>query len=75
MSIEAIKYYSQAAFYYASNGNFTAYMSKDWGTQRPPKSDPKNAVKCAAQKGKCECPINSLVYYGLKSSDGRLDTT
>jgi hypothetical protein len=37
--------------------------------------DPKNAVKCAAQKGKCECHVDSLVYYGLKAEDGRLDTS
>ena len=75
MSTEAIEFYSQAAKYWAQQGNFSAYMSEDWGSKRPPKSDPKNAVKCAAQKGKCQCHIDSIVYYGLKGSDGRLDTS
>ena len=75
MSKEAIDFYSEATVYWATQGNFTAYESKNWGTKRPPRSDPKNALKCAAEKGKCECHIDSVVYYGLKGTDGRLDTS
>lgn len=32
-------------------------------------------MKCAAQKGKCQCHADSIVYYGLKGSDGKLDTS
>jgi len=32
-------------------------------------------VKCTAQKGKCECHAESIVYYGLKGRDGKLDTS
>jgi hypothetical protein len=46
-----------------------------WGTKIPPKFDPKNAVKCAAQKSKCECHAESVVYYGLKGEDDKLDTS
>ena len=75
MSVEAIELYVEVAKYWATFENFTAYNSSEWGTEQPPRSDPKNAVKCAAQKGKCQCPIDSIVYYGLKGSDGRLDTS
>lgn len=75
MSEEAVEFYSEATAYWAQQGNFTAYESKNWGTKRPPKSDPKNAIKCSAQKGKCQCHVDSVVYYGLKGSDGRLDTS
>jgi len=53
MSEEAIEFYSDATVYWALNGNFTAYQSVNWGTKRPPKSNPQDAIKCAAQKGKC----------------------
>jgi hypothetical protein len=47
----------------------------NWGTKRPPKSNPKDAVKCAAQKGKCQCHVDSVIYFGLKGLDGKLDTS
>jgi hypothetical protein len=75
MSQEALEFYSEATAYWAKEGNFTAYNSMKWGTKIPPKADPKNAVKCAAQKGKCECHADSVVYYGLKGEDGKLDTS
>lgn len=75
MSMEAVNLYSEATVYWAKHGNFSAFNSVKWGTPRPPKANPKNAFKCAAQKGKCECHSDSLIYYGLKSSDGLLDTS
>jgi hypothetical protein len=75
MSSEAVEFYSLASAYWAQEGNFTAYNSSNWGTKLPKRTDPKNAVKCAAQKGKCECHVDSIVYYGLKADDGKLDTT
>ena len=75
MSQEAITFYSEASVYWATQGTFTAYKSVNWGTKRPPKSNPKDAVKCAAQKGKCQCHADSVVYYGIKGSDGKLNTS
>jgi hypothetical protein len=75
MSEEAVEFYSEATAYWAKEGNLTAYNSVDWGTAIPRYSDPTNAVKCAAQKGKCECHTDSLVYYGLKTADGKLDSS
>jgi hypothetical protein len=75
MSVEALEMYSEAFVYYAKAGSFKAFNSKNWGTKLPPRTDPKAAVKCAAQKGKCECAAESMVYYGLKAADGTLDTS
>jgi len=75
MSEEAVEFYSEATTYWAKEGNLTAFNSMDWGTKIPIKTDPTNAVKCAAQKGKCECHTDSLVYYGLKTTDDKLDTS
>lgn len=75
MSQEALEFYSEATAYWAKEGNLTAFGSVKWGTKIPPKANPNNAVKCAAQKGKCECHAESLVYYGLKAADGKLDTS
>ena len=75
MSQEALELYSEATAYWANEGNFTAYGSRNWGTKIPQKTDPKNAVKCAAQKGKCQCHVDSIIYYGLKDDDGKLDTS
>ena len=75
MSEEAVEFYAEAAAYWATEEKFSPYNSVKWGTKIPKRTNPKNAVKCAAQKGKCECHAESLVYYGLKTSDGTLDTS
>lgn len=75
MSQEAVRFYADAAAYWATAGNLTAFNSRYWGTRVNKQIDPKNAVKCAAQKGKCECHADSIVYYGLKTSDNKLDTS
>ena len=75
MSQEAVEFYSDAASYWVTAGNLTAFNSRYWGTRVPQKFHPSNAVKCAAQKGKCECHADSIVYYGLKTSDNKLDTS
>ena len=48
MSEEAVEFYADAAAYLAEEGNFTAYNSIKWGTKIPKRTDPTNAVKCAA---------------------------
>jgi hypothetical protein len=53
----------------------SAYNSEIWRAEVPYKSIPENGIKCAAQKGKCQCPANAMVYYGAKNKDGFLDTT
>jgi hypothetical protein len=75
MSEEAVEFYAEAAAYWGKEEKFSAYNSSNWGTKIPKRTDPTNAVKCAAQKGKCECHAESLVYYGLKTDDGKLDTS
>ena len=75
MSKEAVEFYAVAMVYWAKNGNFTAYESQGWGSPQPVKSYPSNAIKCAPQKGKCKCHIDSVVYFGLMGEDGRLDTS
>ena len=53
----------------------SAYNSEIYRPEVPYESVPQNAPKCAAQKGKCQCPPNGLVYYGAQTDDGMLDTT
>ena len=75
MSEEAVEFYSEVTAYWAKEGNLTAYNSSNWGTKIPRKTEPKNAVQCAAEKSKCECHAESVIYYGLKADDGKLDTS
>ena len=42
---------------------------------KTPVADPRVAEKCAAQKGKCQCPNGSTIFYGAISSIGKLDRT
>ena len=75
MSQEAVSFYSDVFMFMADQGTLRPFQSQEWGTKIHSRSEPKNAVKCAAQKGKCECHVDSFVYYGLKGEDGRLDTS
>jgi len=75
MSKDAQDLYLNAAVFWAVQGNMSAYNSEIWRPEVPYQSVPENALKCAAQKGKCQCPPNGLVYYGAKNEDGMLDTS
>ena len=75
MSSTAKDIYLSAAVFWAIQGNLSAYNSEVWKKDRPYVSIPQNAVKCAAQKGKCQCDVDSVVYYGAINENGQLDTT
>ena len=63
MSSESVLFYSEVASYFGKYGNITAWNSAEWGTKIRDESfddsieflqNPLNAVKCAAEKGKCK---------------------
>lgn len=73
MSEDAQDIYLKSAVFWSVQGNLSAWNSAYWQNEVPYESRPENALKCAAQKGKCQCPLNGIVYYGAKGSDGFLD--
>ena len=84
MSSESVQFYSEVTSYFGKFGNITAWQSTEWGTKIREASfddtdeyqqDPSNAVKCAAEKGKCKCSPKSLIYYGLQTEDSKLDVS
>lgn len=75
MSQEAQDAYLYSAVFWAVQGNMSAYNSKEWAAEVPYETRPENALYCATQKGKCQCPANGIVYYGAQDKDGFLDTT
>jgi len=74
MSQPAINIYADAMLFWALNGNLSAYNSNIWKEPLPVVTNPANALKCAAEKGKCQCALGGVVYYGAKRTDGTLNT-
>lgn len=77
MSDAAVEFFAESSIYFANEGNFSMFNSAKWSYKKP-HSNPRDAFKCAAQRGKCECVMGSTIYYGAKTNiDGvdRLDTS
>ena len=74
MSDAAVDMLSNQMIYWAQEKTFEIYDSAKWGEKKP-LSDPKNAIECSPERGKCQCPMGSTIYFGVKRFDGQLDTS
>ena len=74
MSDQAIEYFIAGALFYKANGNLTLYNSIKWDPTEV-LADPSDATLCSLEKGKCQCPFGSIIFYGAKNSLEKLDTS